>query len=241
MFGRAGQGLYDGSQVAFGSDTHGCQDIAGFLISCGQYCDRIESLTIPNDLLLAGLSVGGKHNIFILMDGEYILKIDVYAVAWVDGFRSHTNFRSSRVFGGGRGMAAQNFEAPSGYYFYSLFGSHGDNHVGKLGAYAAPLPLHIEVHLSAGQTPQNVPGLFSSINSIFSAPTQTPFGPVGAGEGDGVQDPFSFKDMGAILISCAHYVTELKHLSVYEYKQKLPRAIFAMLMSTFLLLGQMNT
>ncbi|OQR88387.1 hypothetical protein THRCLA_10354 [Thraustotheca clavata] len=223
MLGPFGEGSYDGTQHPFGTDKG---DVAGFLISSNVYVDEIEILTTStlNDLLLADVSVSGNQDLFILLDGEYILRIDVHAVAWVDGIRFHTNLRTTRVFGGGQGIAPRSLVAPPGHYIHSLFGTRGDNHVGKVGAFVRPLPENVVIG-NAQPLTTSASSILSTVASFFGPAAHT-LAPVGQGAYDGVQDPFSYKDVGAAVITCTDYVTNFKCLSCTDYRAKFASGFF---------------
>ncbi|OQR94540.1 hypothetical protein ACHHYP_01149 [Achlya hypogyna] len=219
LLGPLGEGTHDGPQTPFGSSAPD-GDTAGFLLTSASYVDNIELLNTSalNDLLLAGLAVGGSTDLFMLLDGEYLLRVDVYAVAWVDGLRFHTNLRTTRVFGGGKGIAPRSLLAPPGHYLASLFGSHGKHHVGKVGAVVRRLPAHVTLAPLPLPAPAPTAATFfaSAVSSLFGPTVQT-LPAVGDGACDGEQDPFVFKDgLGAVVVACGEVVTNFKCLSAAE-------------------------
>ncbi|KDO21236.1 hypothetical protein SPRG_13735 [Saprolegnia parasitica CBS 223.65] len=212
LLGPIGYGTHDGPLTLFEATE---ETVAGILITSAAYVDRVEQLSPStlNDLLLADLSVGGNQDLFVLLDHEYILRVDVHAVAWVDGLRFHTNLRTTRMYGGGMGIAPRSLVAPPGHYIASLFGAHGDHHLGRIGAVVRRLP-STEPTLPPAPTTVTSGLLASAFSSLFG-PTVHSLPAVGDGAYDGDQDPFSFKDgLGAVVLTCATYVTNLKCLSV---------------------------
>jgi hypothetical protein len=235
-------------ETPFGADTFGRVDIAGFLLHCDEaQVHSIEILTQSslNDLLFAGLAASGTQDMFILLDGEYILKIDVRASVLIHAIRFQTNYRTSRFFGG-KGGALHTFVAPKYHCFYSLFGTAGDQQVGCLGGYVrripAPSPRRPEVEgvislegvISQGPPPtpvlqpssiaenllQQLGNLFNNAAENHSTVLISSFSKVGEGSDDGCQVAFSTQTfaIGAILITCSETVSSFKVLSPSEYE-----------------------
>ncbi|EQC42681.1 hypothetical protein SDRG_00409 [Saprolegnia diclina VS20] len=226
LLGPVGYGTHDGQLTPFEAND---ETTAGILITSGAYVDRLEQLSPStlNDLLLADLSVGGNQDLFVLLDHEYILRVDVHAVAWVDGLRFHTNLRTTRMYGGGSGIAPRSLVAPRGHYIASLFGAHGQHHLGRVGAVVRRLPSTELTRTLLPAPTTATTGLFASALSSLFGPTVHTLPAVGDGAYDGDQDPFSFKDgLGAVVISCATYVTNLKCLSVSEAAAQLADGLY---------------
>ncbi|OQR96807.1 hypothetical protein THRCLA_07170 [Thraustotheca clavata] len=236
-----------GGRIAFGQDSKDRTDIAGFLIESNtSHVISIElmSQSALNDLLFAGLSASGTQDMFLLLDGEYIIKLDVavsnkgYSIAAI---RFHTNLRISRFFGG-RGGRIESLVPPAGCHFYSLFGACDDHAVGALGAYYTRMPFiptkpadNISTMLPPPSTPVSMADqLLQQFGSLFgsNAPSSAPvsataqasgsFAPIGLGASDGEQDAFATpkRAIGAIFLTCNDAIIGLKTLSSAEYKAK---------------------
>ncbi|RHY04332.1 hypothetical protein DYB25_005314 [Aphanomyces astaci] len=239
-----------GPQVAFGTDS---KDVAAFLItSTGPSgVSAIEILTNAglNDLLFCGLAASGSQDLFILMDGEFIVQVDVRAKAWVDAIRFHTNFRVSRYYGG-KGGQLHVLKAPPNHALYSLFGTTGKDNVGSVGAYAAPVPrqyLSSPTHLTPPPVAAAIipsppsTSIFDQIGSFFSSETTATtaaaspvtsgaYAATGAGA-DGDQEAFTTKhitSMGAILLVCAdEAIMSFRVLSRKEYSDAFHSGYYA--------------
>ncbi|ETW00593.1 hypothetical protein H310_07167 [Aphanomyces invadans] len=240
-----------GPQIPFGTDS---KDVAAFLITSGASTGvtAIEILTNAslNDLLFCGLAASGSQDLFILMDGEYIVQVDVRAKAWVDAIRFHTNFRVSRFFGG-KGGNLHVLKAPPNHILYSFFGTTGQNVVGALGAYATLAPrglLMNQNHLTPPAAPVTttplpsppLTSIFDQIGSFFGASESTPPRPTSATSGayatigtgaEGEQDAFTTKNItsiGAILLVCAdEAIISFRVLSRKEYSEVFGEGYYA--------------
>ncbi|OQR87831.1 hypothetical protein ACHHYP_07971 [Achlya hypogyna] len=231
-----------GGATPFGLDARGRCDVAGFLLhSDSSHVHAIEMLSqgALNDLLFAGLSAGGTQDMFLLMDGEYINRLDV-AVSnkglTIAAVRFHTNLRTSRYFGG-RGGGFETLRPPQGHHFYALFGAASADGVGSLGAFYAPVPVSVPrpttaalaaVATTAPAAASMADTLLQQFGSLFSTPPPAlasvasgSFATVGLGASDGDQDPFATpKGIGAVVITCTDAIVALATLSVAEYRAK---------------------
>ncbi|KAG7392590.1 hypothetical protein PHYBOEH_006330 [Phytophthora boehmeriae] len=80
----------------------------------------------------------GKKHWFILVDGEYITRVDICASTWIKGLQFHTNLRTSRWYGSTGGQK-QVLECPEGWRVATFFGSKSGEHVRTLGVKCLPL------------------------------------------------------------------------------------------------------
>ncbi|KDO32280.1 hypothetical protein SPRG_02759 [Saprolegnia parasitica CBS 223.65] len=231
-----------GGHIPFGSDYRGRSDVAGFLFHAdASHVLDIEILSqgALNDLLFAGLSASGNQDMFLLMDNEYILQIDVTVSnkgQTIAALRFHTNLRTTRFFGG-RGGGLETLTPPPGHHFYSLFGTSSSAGVGSLGAYFTPLPPHASrpgaptaTETSTTPVASMADQLLQQFNTLFSltpppAPASTAsgsFATIGLGSNDGDQDAFVTPrgHVGAILLTCTDAIASLKTLSATEYANK---------------------
>lgn len=139
--GPVGLGQYDGQQIAFESgarrgDDH---DLGAVVVDFDRFLNRIQTFSRAEVACWDSSkwrSSGSKH-LFVLVDGEYVTRVDVRAMAFIDGVQIHTNLRSSRWFGGFGGVL-EVLKPTHGCKIHGFFGTLGDNFVGTLGARCSP-------------------------------------------------------------------------------------------------------
>ncbi|GMG14697.1 unnamed protein product [Phytophthora fragariaefolia] len=207
--GPVGHGEYNGKQVKL-PESHPSMSVAdeigAVMIDAGQYVNRLESFTRAqvsemhhNEPLRAA---GDKHW-FVLAAGEYITRVDIRAMAWIDGLQLFTNLRSSRWFGG-TGGELHALQAANGWRVCSFFGSRGDSYVGKLGLRCLPVQSFV-LPLRSVEPNDNS----SAISS---------FPPAGKALEDGSKTPFSItlQVIGAVVVRCGRFVESIRVLSPDE-------------------------
>lgn len=123
-------------------------------VGCVFRCDLVPALVYSR----------GLRHTFVLMENEYIERLDIRTMADVIvSLKICTNLRSSQWFGGqGEWHNSDRYEldeiaAPRGYYICSLFGSHTSQHCNQLGCRFDLLARssridHIRVSLNEQQT-----------------------------------------------------------------------------------------
>ncbi|RLN50211.1 hypothetical protein BBJ29_000501 [Phytophthora kernoviae] len=137
--GPVGYGQYNGNQVALpegNSSSSSVEEELGIvMVDAGKYVNRLETLTRAQLVEMERtepLRAAGDKHWFVFAAGEYITRVDIRAMAWIDGLQLHTNLRSSRWYGG-TGGELHALQAAEGWRVNSFFGTRGDSYVGKLG------------------------------------------------------------------------------------------------------------
>ncbi|KAF0686039.1 Aste57867_22133 [Aphanomyces stellatus] len=136
--GPVGYATDDGEQMPFGDDND--EIVAFWIQSSDASVERVTQLTRD---ALDDLDDDADDDVFVLADDDVLVQLEVVAVAWVDALRLTTrDGRVSRWFGAAADDDADVavLAAPAGSYFRSLFGSHGDDNVGRIGAFVTPMP-----------------------------------------------------------------------------------------------------
>ncbi|KAH9102155.1 hypothetical protein LEN26_013814 [Aphanomyces euteiches] len=235
-------GCGSGVQEVFGTDS---KDVAAFLIqadSSGVQSIEILTNSALNDLLMCGLAASGSQDLFVLMDGEYITRIDVEETEWVDAIRFHTNYRVSRFFGGFGGQLHV-LKAPPNHAFYSIFGSVGSSHVGCVGALSEEIPrsafaLSIPAPTPVGPT-TTATSIFDQIGSFFGADSSSSstsvtgksgaYAKIGVGI-DGTQEDFNTKSIqaiGAIVLTCTDSIVRFRVISRSDFVAEFTKGFYA--------------
>lgn len=181
--GPVGNGDYDGEQISFSTPVISSPArIGAVMIDAGKYVNKIQVFTREKVAELANSgecrSSGNTHWL-VLAEHEYIQRVDVRAMAWIDGLQIHTNLQSSRWYGGFGGKLHALSAAP-GYAITSLFGSRGNNYVGKLGVRCHPYTTtpqeHLLLNLTVSSTTMRpISGQFPAAGLALER-SQTPFG-----------------------------------------------------------------
>ncbi|EGZ23833.1 hypothetical protein PHYSODRAFT_487938, partial [Phytophthora sojae] len=133
--GPVGNGQYNGTQVPLPERNQSmseADEIGAVMVDAGKYVNRLESFTRAQVLEMEKLRAAGDKHWFVLAVGEHITRMDVRAMAWIDGLQLHTNLRSSRWFGG-TGGTLHALQAADGWRVSEFFGTRGGSYVGKLG------------------------------------------------------------------------------------------------------------
>ncbi|ETL96241.1 hypothetical protein L917_06152, partial [Phytophthora nicotianae] len=209
VLGPVGHGTYNGTQIDLPEKTLSSSvddELGAVMIDADKYIDHFETLTraqVAEAERTEPLRAAGSKHWFILADGEYITRVDVRAMAWIDGLQLHTNLRSSRWYGG-TGGNLHALKPAEGWHVSSFIGSRGDSHVGRLGVRCLPTssvssrPLSLE---SNGTT-----------NTVLSFP------PAGKALEGNPKTPFSITltEIGAVVVQCGRFVEGVKLLTPEE-------------------------
>ncbi|GMF18387.1 unnamed protein product [Phytophthora lilii] len=208
--GPVGYGTYNGEQKDLpegntSSMSEG-DEIGAVMIDAGKYVNRIETLSRAQVEQLEKaepLRAAGEKHWFVLAAGEYITRVDIRAMAWIDGFQLYTNLRTSRWFGG-TGGALHALQAADGWRVSSFFGTRGDSYVGKLGLHCLPM--------SCTTLPSRL------LKSNGANDTVQAFPPAGKALEGGTKTPFStsLPAIGAVLVRCGRFVEGIRLLSPEE-------------------------
>ncbi|KAG2533371.1 hypothetical protein BBO99_00000011 [Phytophthora kernoviae] len=101
--GPVGYGQYNGNQVALpegdSSSSSVEEELGVVMVDAGKYVNRLETLTRAQLVEIERtepLRAAGDKHWFVLAAGEYITRVDIRSMAWIDGLQLHTNLRSSR-------------------------------------------------------------------------------------------------------------------------------------------------
>ncbi|KAG7395052.1 hypothetical protein PHYBOEH_004288 [Phytophthora boehmeriae] len=208
--GPVGYGQYNGNQVELpevdSSSSSAADELGAVMIDAGKYVNRLETLTraqLEEMERTEPLRAAGDKHWFVLAAGEYIGRVDVRAMAWIDGLQLHTNLKSSRWFGG-TGGELHALQAADGWRVNSFFGTRGDSYVGKLGVRCVPL-----------SSPPHTPHALQTDES--NEPIQS-FPQAGKALEGGAKTPFSitFPIIGAVVIRCGRFVDSIRVLSIEE-------------------------
>lgn len=221
--GPVGQGQYDGVQVPFASGAADTTvspqslghtaELGAIVIDCDAFVHRIETFTrreVAHWDAQQWRAHGHKH-LVVLLEGEFVTRVDVRAMAYVDGLQIHTNLRSSRWFGG-FGGALEVLQPAPGCKIDRFFGTRGDNYVGTLGA-------HCSLLVAGSQTAVS-PSVSAPTTAASPVPPSVPSQTVaGLGLSDGAQHSFSSQApiVEAIAVTCDAFVESVRVLSSDEY------------------------
>ncbi|OWZ07078.1 hypothetical protein PHMEG_00020576 [Phytophthora megakarya] len=208
VLGPVGHGTYNGTQIPLPEKTPSssvADEIGAVLLDAGKYIDHVGTLTRAEAAAVEHtepLRAEGTKHWFVLADGEYITRVDIRAMAWIDGLRLHTNLRSSRWFGS-TGGTLHALQAAEGWRVSSFFGTRGDSHVGRLGVRC--LPCSVAPH-------QRVIAPNGTTSSVQSFP------PAGKALESGLKTPFSttLPVIGAVVVHCGRFVESIRLLSPEE-------------------------
>ncbi|RLN47203.1 hypothetical protein BBJ28_00004144 [Nothophytophthora sp. Chile5] len=174
------------------------EDLGAIELTVGQHLDELITYTRTELSEMESdwtLRTEGGSQWFVLGEDEYFTRVDVRAECWVHGLQLHTNFRSSRWFGGTHGEL-QTLQAPDGWRVCSFYGTEGDSYVGRLGVRCVPLS---SPSSSNPPLPKQIP---QSANSAKF------FGAVGKAFEHGPKTRFlAMPDaIGAVVVRCGMYV-----------------------------------
>ncbi|RLN80570.1 hypothetical protein BBJ28_00000179 [Nothophytophthora sp. Chile5] len=144
--GPVGLGQGNGKQIALpegsvASSVAYDAELGAVLVDAGKYLNRLETFSRAELAAMARrepLRAAKDQHWFLLADGEFLNRVDVRAMAWIDGLQLHTNLRSSRWFGGTGGQLHA-LQAAEGWRVSAFFGTRGDSYVGTLGLRCLPL------------------------------------------------------------------------------------------------------
>ncbi|EEY69201.1 uncharacterized protein PITG_05403 [Phytophthora infestans T30-4] len=134
ILGPVGYGTYNGTQTDLPEKKLSSSvddQLGAVMLDAGKYIDHIETLTraeMAEAERTEPLRAAGTKHWFMLADGEYISRVDIRAMAWIDGLQLHTNLRSSRWYGG-TGGSLHALQPAGGWHVSSFIGSRGDSHV----------------------------------------------------------------------------------------------------------------
>jgi hypothetical protein len=209
VLGPVGNGTYNGTQVPLPESTRSssrADEIGAVMLDAGKYVDRIETLSrgqVAQVERSEPLRAAGTKHWFVLAEGEHITRVDIRAMAWIDGLQLHTNLRSSRWFGG-TGGTLHALQAADGWRVSSFFGSRGDSHVGTLGVRCLPM--------SSPSLPPTFVEPNGTCNAVLSFP------PAGKALEGGPKTPFSvaLAEIGAVVVRCGRFVESIRVLSPEE-------------------------
>ncbi|KAE8914548.1 hypothetical protein PF005_g16666 [Phytophthora fragariae] len=207
--GPVGHGQFNGTQVDLperNPSMSEADEIGAVMIDAGKYANRLESFTraqVSEMEKSEPLRAAGDKHWFVLVAGEHITRVEIRAMAWIDGLQLHTNLRSSRWFGG-TGGTLHALQAADGWRVSSFFGTRGDSYVGKLGLRCLPIS-------SPALSPRSEK-LLANGTAISSFP------PAGKALEDGPKTPFSITlpEIGAVVIQCGRFVESIRVLSPEE-------------------------
>ncbi|KAL4160155.1 hypothetical protein PRNP1_000726 [Phytophthora ramorum] len=207
--GPVGNGQFNGTQLDLPENKpsmSGADEIGAVMVDAGKYVNRLETLTRAQVVKMERnepLRAAGNKHWFVLAAGECITRVDVRAMAWIDGLQLHTNVRSSRWFGG-TGGKLHALQAADGWRVSSFFGSRGDSYVGKLGLRCLPVA-------SPALVPCSIK-INGSNNAILTYP------PAGKALEHGPKTPFSvtLPAIGAVVVRCGRFVESIRILSPEE-------------------------
>lgn len=209
ILGPVGYGTYNGTQTDLPEKKLSSSvddQLGAVMLDAGKYIDHIETLTraeMAEAERTEPLRAAGTKHWFMLADGEYISRVDIRAMAWIDGLQLHTNLRSSRWYGG-TGGSLHALQPAGGWHVSSFIGSRGDSHVGTLGVRCQPtcsVPSHPRSLEPNGCT-----------SSVLLCP------PAGKALEGGTKTPFSITlpEIGAVVVQCGRFVERVKVLSPEE-------------------------
>ncbi|KAF1793413.1 Uncharacterized protein GQ600_24177 [Phytophthora cactorum] len=209
VLGLVGHGTYNGTQIELPEKKLSSSvddQLGAVMLDAGKYIDHLETLTrahVAETERTEPLRAAGTKHWFILADGEFITRVDIRAMAWIDGLQLHTNFRSSRWYGG-TGGSLHALQPAEGWHVSSFFGSRGDSHVGRLGVRCLPT--------STGSSRPRSLGSNGTTSSVLSFP------PAGKALESGPKTPFSITlpEIGAVVVQCGRFVEAIKMLSPAE-------------------------
>ncbi|KAG7385329.1 hypothetical protein PHYPSEUDO_001631 [Phytophthora pseudosyringae] len=210
VLGPVGFGTYNGKQIELPeknpSPSSVADEIGAVTLDAGKYIDQLETLTraqVAEMERTEPLRAAGTKHWFVLADGESITRVDIRAMAWIDGLQLHTNLRSSRWYGG-TGGDLHALQAAEGWRVSSFFGSRGDSHVGRLGIRCLPM--------SSVSSPP------CSLEPNGTTSTVLSFPPAGKALEGGPKTPFSttLPVIGAVVVQCGRFVECVKMLSPEE-------------------------
>ncbi|KAG3196820.1 hypothetical protein PC128_g7309 [Phytophthora cactorum] len=209
VLGPVGHGTYNGTQIELPEKKLSSSvddQLGAVMLDAGKYIDHLETLTrahVAETERTEPLHAAGTKHWFILADGEFITRVDIRAMAWIDGLQLHTNLRSSRWYGG-TGGSLHALQPAEGWHVSSFFGSKGDSHVGRLGVHCLPT--------STGSSRPRSLGSNGTTSSVLSFP------PAGKVLESGPKTPFSITlpEIGAVVVQCGRFVEGIKMLSPAE-------------------------
>lgn len=209
VLGPVGSGTYNGTQIELPENNPSssvADEIGAVMIDADKYVDHLETRTraqVAEVESTEPLRAAGTKHWFVLADGEYITRVDVRAMAWIDGLQLHTNLRSSPWYGG-TGGTLHALQAADGWRVSSFFGMRGDSHVGTLGVRCLPT--------SSLSLPSRSIEANGTSNAVLSFP------PAGKALEDGPNIPFSMTlpVIGAVVVRCGRFVESIQVLSPEE-------------------------
>ncbi|KAL3667933.1 hypothetical protein V7S43_006810 [Phytophthora oleae] len=205
--GPVGLGTYNGKQTELpeqNPSSSADDEIGAVLLDADKYIDHLETFTHAQVRKMEELLAAGTKHYFVLAEGEFITRVDIRAMAWIDGLQLHTNLRSSRWYGG-TGGDLHALKTADGWRVSSFFGSRGDSHVGTLGVRCVPMS-------SVSSR--------CSLESNGMTSTVLSFPPAGKALEEGGKTPFSLTlpSIGAVVVQCGRFVESVKILSPEETK-----------------------
>ncbi|KAG1708163.1 hypothetical protein DVH05_024845 [Phytophthora capsici] len=205
VLGPVGLGTYNGKQTEFPEQnvsSSGDVEIGAVVLDADKYVDHLETFTRAQVREMDALRAAGTKHCFVLADGEYITRVDIRAMAWIDGLQLHTNLRSSRWYGG-TGGDLHALKAANGWRVSSFFGSRGDSHVGTLGVRCVPM---------SSVSPR------CSLEQNGTTSTVISFPPAGKALEEGRKTPFSLTlpSIGAVVVQCGRFVESVKIMTPEE-------------------------
>ncbi|TDH65402.1 hypothetical protein CCR75_003598 [Bremia lactucae] len=191
-------------------------EIGAIVLDADTYLNHLEIWTraeVKEREQTEPLRAAGTKHWFLLVSGEYITRVDIRAMAWIDGIQLHTNLRSSRWFGGIGGIL-HTFKVAEGWHVSAFFGSRGDSYVGKLGLRCLQTPFISSLSHSLGRHGRSSP--------ISKSPL------AGKALEDGPKTPFltTIPEIKAVVVQCGSYVESVKLISLEEAASNLSNPTF---------------
>ncbi|GMF20427.1 unnamed protein product [Phytophthora lilii] len=125
-------------EVAISAEMDPDEELQAVFLDAGTSLNDIQNFFRREIASRGELRSERNDDWFVLVDGEYIMRVDVCASSWIEGIQIHTNLRSSRWYGNTSGQKHE-FKGPPGWYVATFFGSSSDSHVMTLGVKCLPL------------------------------------------------------------------------------------------------------
>ncbi|TMW63319.1 hypothetical protein Poli38472_002260 [Pythium oligandrum] len=207
--GPVGYGTYDGEQKDFNQKHEDVErvDLGAVKIRANSFMEKIKCYTRSQIASKSAKNIRSTDDKYwlVLQDNEYVTRVEVRAMCWIDGMRIHTNLRSTRWFGGFGGQLHV-LQPDEGFKIHGFFGSRGNSYVGKLGVYCSPIT-------------ENAPTLPGSRSYVPVSGTIGTIDKVGLGYAEGPHQDFSYRDIpiAAVAIKCGDFVDNIRLVTPEEH------------------------